>query len=70
MLIMTIIAVVLFIFTDLIQIYRGKQWKLFWVYLLMIVSAVVLTVLMSFEIKIPSPALPLKNAVKAIFGLK
>lgn len=70
MIIMTIATVVFFILTDLIQIYQQKRWKLFWVYSLMIVSVIVLAILISFDIRIPSPAVPLKNAVKAIFGLK
>jgi hydrogenase/urease accessory protein HupE len=70
MIIMTIATVVFLILTDLIQIYQQKRWKLFWVYSLMIVSVIVLAILISFDIRIPSPAVPLKNAVKAIFGLK
>lgn len=59
----------LFILIDLVTIYRNKQWWTFGVYSTMLVFVYVLTLLIASGIKIPSPAIPLKKIISAIYGL-
>ncbi len=70
MLIVITITCAFFIVTDLTAIYQNRQWKLFWVYSAMTVSVCALAILIAADIKVPSPAVPLKNIVTAIFGVK
>lgn len=58
-----------FIFVDLIPIYKSKNHKLFLVYATMLVISYTIRVLISIDIKIPSPANPIKKAVISIFNL-
>lgn len=70
LLVMITFAITFFILLDLIPIYQNKLWKLFWVYSAMMVFLYVLTIFIALDIKLPSPATPLKNAVTTIFGVK
>ncbi|HOJ11411.1 MAG TPA: hypothetical protein PK733_12590 [Clostridiales bacterium] len=58
-----------YIFTDLIPIYNAKQRKIFWSYLAMISIAYCINLLVSMDVKIPSPAMLIRKAVTAIFKL-
>lgn len=60
---------VLFIFVDLVPIYRDKKWKLFWVYSIITVVSYIMIILISVDVKIPSPAPIIKKAVTSIFNL-
>jgi hypothetical protein len=61
-------VLVFFILADLIPIYINKQWKLFWVYSVMMLFVYVLMIFIALGIKIPSPAIPIKNLITAILG--
>lgn len=60
---------ILFVIIDLIPLYENKQWKLFCTYTSLLLISYTLLILIVLDIKIPSPAMPIKNAVSAIFGL-
>lgn len=60
---------IFFVLTDIIPLYQDKHWKLFWTYSILLLVSYVITFMIAFEIKIPSPAIPLKKAVTTIFGL-
>lgn len=68
LLVMLVFQCALHIIIDLIPIFRNRQWKVFWAYSVMMSFAVLLAILISLDIKLPSPAIPLKNAVTSIFG--
>lgn len=55
-----------FIFTDLVPIYQNRQWQLFWIYTAMMVLICVLSMLISLDINIPSPAVPLKRMISVV----
>jgi hypothetical protein len=69
LLVMITFACAFFILTDLIPAYQNKQWKLFWVYSAMMALVYVLTIFIALGIKLPSPAVPLRNLITAIFGI-
>lgn len=54
---------VIFIFVDIIPMYKKKEYSNLWKYLLLFGTSFVLTVLMAMEVKIPSPAKPIKEVV-------
>lgn len=63
------ITIALFIIFDLLPIFYQKQWKAFWVYVILISFAYVVHILYLFDIKLPSPAVPIKKLVSYIFRL-
>lgn len=60
---------VLFIFTDLVPIYRDKKWKLFYIYSIITAISYIMIILIGFDVNIPSPAPIIKKAVTSIFNL-
>lgn len=60
---------IFFVLVDLVPMYQKKQWWVFWVYSIMIALTYILTILIALDVKIPSPANPLKKAVTAIWGI-
>lgn len=67
--VMTFVSI-FFILADLVPIYQRKQWGLFWIYLSAILLVQVLVLLIDFNVKIPSPAVPLEKMVSAIWGIQ
>ena len=61
---------VIFVFIDLVPLYRERQWKAFWIYTVLLLLSCLLTVLIDLNIEMPSPAKPLKKLISAIWGLK
>ncbi len=60
----------LFIIFDLVPIFeKRKDLKIFWLYLIMILTAYTVHVLSTLGVEIPSPAGPLKKIVSYIWGL-
>ncbi len=59
---------IFFVFTDLIPLFQKKIWKLFWTYLILLMISFIFVFMISFDIKIPSPAEPIRRAVSSIFG--
>jgi hypothetical protein len=47
---------------------RNKQWKVLVIYIGLITTAFVLTMLMELGVKLPSPAKPIERIVTAIIG--
>lgn len=71
---MTIIVVFLFtvslyILRDLIPLFREKQWKVFWIYTIILFLDFILVILTALDVSIPSPSFPLKKIILSIFGL-
>lgn len=67
---MIIICTAFYIFLiifELIPIYRNKEWKLFWIYSIILLITYIVSVAYSLDIKLPSPADPIKNLVTFIF---
>ncbi len=60
----------LFIYFDLLPIFHQKNWKVFWLYSIILFFAYLIVILYLLEIKVPSPAKPLKKLVFFIFGLQ
>lgn len=67
---MIIICTAVYIFLivfELIPIYRNKEWKLFWIYSIILFITYTVTIAYSLGVSVPSPAGPIKNLVTAIF---
>lgn len=64
----TIVCTV-FIWLDLIPVFREKKWRECWVYIVIIALVYVSTLLIASGVKIPSPAGPIKKIVSAIWGI-
>lgn len=60
---------ILFIFIDLIPAYKNKQNKLFWIYSILLAFSYVILILISLDVKIPSPSPLIKKVVSTIFNL-
>lgn len=69
MLILWGIIYLIFIFVDLIPLFKKKNWKPFWIYIVILTFAFALTVAFSFNIKIPSPSYPIEVFIKYLVGL-
>ena len=70
MLILVVIAIAINIPADLNQIFRRKQWAVLWFYSVIMVIAVVMTICISMDIKLPSPAITIKKVINAIIGVE
>jgi hypothetical protein len=57
-----------YIFSELIQIYMERQWKTFYIYSLMLLTAWCLNLLMALNVKIPSPAVFISKMTALIIG--
>lgn len=71
---MTIIILFLFsasiyILWDLVPIYKQKQWKVFWIYTIILFLDFILALLTALDIPIPSPSFPVKKMIYTILGL-
>jgi len=69
MLILWGIIYLIFIFVDLIPLFKKKNWKPFWIYTVILAFAFALTVAFSFNVKIPSPSYPIEVFIKYLVGL-
>lgn len=58
-----------FIRVDIVPLYRSKNWLAFWVYSIILSSVYILNILISLDLKIPSPTIPLEKMVSKIWGL-
>ncbi len=63
------IVCTIFILLDLVPIFREKKWRECWLYISVIAFVYMLTLLIALGIKIPSPVIPIKKAVSAIWGI-
>ena len=69
---LTLICTVIFIyfiFNDLIPVYQKEEKKVAWTYMVLFVMSYVLHILITFEVKLPSPAAPLRKLVMTVFGI-
>lgn len=67
---MIIICTAVYIFLiafELIPIYRNKEWKIFWVYSIILLITYIVTIAYSLDVRVPSPADPIKKIVTTIF---
>jgi putative effector of murein hydrolase len=64
-----LLNIIIFIFIDLIPLYKEKKWMSFWVYATVLGIVFVIALLLAFNIKIPSPADPLKEIIVVIWGI-
>lgn len=60
---------ILFILIDLLPIYGSKNKKLLWVYSIIWLFSYIILILISINVKIPSPALAIEKLITWIYGL-
>lgn len=60
---------IIFVFTDLPFIFRNKNRKLFWIYLIITLISYLMVVLIGMDVEIPSPAPVIKKIVISVFNL-
>ncbi len=58
-----------YIISDLIPMYRKKQWKVFWIYTVIITLDLIMISLTAMGIPLPSPSLPVKKIIFSIFNI-
>lgn len=68
MLILCTMVYILFLCIDIIPILKNKEWKVFFIYSIIITTAYTCTVLTEMGVKIPSPSNPLKEMITSIVG--
>lgn len=61
--------VLVLVFKDLKPLYRQDK-KMFYVYAVILSLAIVMWLLYGLGVKVPSPAQPLKELIKVIYGLR
>jgi hypothetical protein len=61
--------IIVFIF-DIVPLIKARRKKTLLVYLPVFLLTLVINILFGLGVKIPSPMLPIKNAVSLIFGVK
>jgi hypothetical protein len=68
LLILCTLVYVFFVMIDVIPFVKNKKWKVLAAYGVIFVTAYIFSVLTELGVKIPSPAVPLKQLVTAIVG--
>jgi hypothetical protein len=68
MFILVIIAYALLALFEFIPLYKQKLWRDFWVNAALSLFSFVVVLLLSFDVKIPSPAGPIREFITSIFG--
>lgn len=58
-----------FIMIDLIPLYKNRKWKSFWTYTALLSVSYVFNLLIVIDVKLPSPAIPIKKMLSTLFGL-
>ncbi len=69
MLILYSLLYILFILVDIVPIYKDNKRKLLLVYSIMWLSSYIIFVLISANVKIPSPALAIEKLIALISGM-
>ncbi len=64
------IIFLLFIILDLMPIAKRKEHKVFWYYTILIALSYTVHVLFVLGIDVPSPAIPIADAIKALFNVR
>lgn len=57
-----------YVLTDLMPVYKKKQWNVFWAYISILSLDFVMVLLLAMNVPLPSPSLPIKKIVTTIFG--
>jgi hypothetical protein len=60
---------VFYVLSDLVQIYKEKQRKLFWLYTILLTLDFIMTLLVAMDVPLPSPSFPIKKMITSILGL-
>lgn len=68
MFVLVIIAYALLALFEFIPLYKQKLWRDFWVNAALCLLSFAVALLLSFDVKIPSPAGPIREFVTSIFG--
>mgnify|MGYP005836666087 CR=1 FL=1 len=58
-----------FIVNDLIPVYKEEKRNVFWLYISLFAFAYIMHLLILIDVKLPSPAEPIRKAVTSLFGL-
>jgi hypothetical protein len=68
MIVLIIIGYSLLALYEFIPLYHQKQWQVFWVNATFGFCSFSIAILLSFDIKVPSPSEPIKNIVLFVIG--
>jgi hypothetical protein len=65
---MVIAGYTILVIYEFVPLYKQKQWKDLWVNAGLGLFSLCIAVLLCFDIKIPSPADPIKDVITSVFG--
>lgn len=68
MFVLVLIAYTILVIFEFIPLYKQKLWRDFWVNIVLLIFSFSIAMLLSFGVKIPSPANPIKDAITSIIG--
>lgn len=68
MFILVLIGYTLLAIYEFVPLYRQRQWKDFWVNTGLGITSFVIAMLISLEVKIPSPEAPIREVITTLFG--
>jgi len=66
--VLVLIAYTILVIFEFIPLYKQKLWRDFWVNIVLLIFSFSIAMLLSFGVKIPSPANPIKDAITSIIG--
>jgi hypothetical protein len=68
MFVIVLIGYTILVIYEFIPLYKQKLWCDFWVNTALAIFSFSIAMLLSFGVKIPSPAYPIKDAITSIIG--
>lgn len=67
-LVLTVIGYTLLFVIELKPLYKEKLWRDFWTNAVIGIFSFTIAILLSFDVKIPSPVKPIREFITTIFG--
>lgn len=68
MILLVLVVYAFFAIYEFIPLYKEKLWHDFWINAVLGIISFIIAILLSFEVKIPSPAYPIQDFITSIFG--
>lgn len=68
MFMLVMIGYAILVIYEFIPLYKQKLWHDFWVNAILGIFSFTIAILLSFDVKIPSPEQPIRELITSIFG--
>ncbi|MCX7921971.1 MAG: hypothetical protein N3B21_08170 [Clostridia bacterium] len=68
MILLVLIVYVLLIIYEFMPLYKQKLWRDFWVNMVLAAFSLTVAILLSLDVKVPSPEAPIRETITSVFG--